>query len=114
MSDIEKYYFNHENFGEIIQNLKSAEEYMSSSYSKLDKLQSEMLGDTVWKNMGKDESIGFLNIILQMHKDISGLDTNDTGAAVPSMINSLNNYMQNMEEFYTNSKAYNNMINKQY
>lgn len=114
MDEITKYYFNHDNFSAMIQSLKEAEVYMASSYEKLLQLQNQMLADEEWKNMGKDESIGFLNIIVQMHKDISGINEEDTTGVVPSMIKSLETYIVNMEDFYDNSQAYKNMINKTY
>ena len=73
-----------------------------------------MLSDEEWVNMGKNQSIGFLNIIVQMHRDISGSNEVDTSGAVPSMIKSLETHITNMEDFYINSEAYKNLINKTY
>lgn len=68
-----------------------------------------MQADDVWKNMGKEESVGFLSIIVQMHRDLS--DTNDAKGAVPNMIQSLEEYLSNMENFYMDSSAYKRMLN---
>lgn len=114
MEDTAVKYFNHDSFVNLIEHLEDVELYLASSYENLKKAQDLMLADEVWKNMGKDETIGFLNIIVQMHRDLSGTFSTDINGVVPNMIRSLKRYVVNMEEFYINSEAYKHMINKTY